>query len=105
MLSTDSGGTSAPAPTLLPSDRPPDIPSDLAIAESKLLSLSVAPNTSSIDMAIDSSALTMQERPVQVPVAGPQTGLGTGQPLSYAKAVMGAPAKASTLNQVQRWTR
>ncbi|CAL1406240.1 unnamed protein product [Linum trigynum] len=74
MLSTDLGGVSVPAPILLPSDRPPGLSSSPAIAEPNQLLFPVAAVTSSIDMAIDSSVLTVQERPVQLPVGGSQAG-------------------------------
>ncbi|CAL1405363.1 unnamed protein product [Linum trigynum] len=104
MLSTDLGGTSAPAPTLLPSDRPPDLPSSFAIADPKLMSLSVATATSLNDMIIEPSVLSVQERPIQISMAGAQAGMEAGQPFSYANAVKGAPAKETSPNPMQRWT-
>ncbi|CAL1372536.1 unnamed protein product [Linum trigynum] len=109
MLSTAIDGNPAPAPPLLPSDRPPDPPISSAVAVSATLPANVASATISSDMLIDGASLSLSQQGITIKEAGvqaePTGGAGVGQaPLSYANAVAGITAKAPIPNQLIQWS-
>ncbi|CAL1407456.1 unnamed protein product [Linum trigynum] len=108
MLSTDIGGSAAPAPALLPSDRPPDTSSPPAANDSTVLAFNTIQDNSSSNMAIDSSLLNLQEQEIHttatVPLSGQTSGLAPGMALSYAKAAMGGSQPTATPSQAFQWT-
>ncbi|CAL1402224.1 unnamed protein product [Linum trigynum] len=116
MLSIANGGSTTPAPALLPSDRPPDFAASPDHVDAPGAVENMAPPVGSSDMAIDISVL-----PVQVSLADATPKQGTHvtlmeaaenrligekpvQAFTYAKALMGLPTPSTPPNQLAVWT-